>query len=90
MEKPEDTEDAVNQRIGIAASVIMNLTNQQLNIYADKLGIMMIAAGNSKIVLKLYFVSPRIFSSAGTLSMLQEKCWQFSTLHTVSSSIGEI
>jgi len=47
MEKPEDTEDAVNQRIGIAASVIMNLTNQQLNIYADKLGIMMIAAGNS-------------------------------------------
>ncbi|XP_063693631.1 uncharacterized protein LOC134825384 [Bolinopsis microptera] len=45
MDKPDDTEDGVNHRIGIAVSVIMNLTNQQLNIYADKLGVMMIAAG---------------------------------------------
>jgi mRNA deadenylase 3'-5' endonuclease subunit Ccr4 len=47
LKKDSDSDEATNQRIGIATSVLMNLTNSELNIYADKLGIMLIASGKS-------------------------------------------
>ena len=46
LKKPDDNEESLKLRIGIATSVLMNLCNRELNIYATKLGIMLIASGN--------------------------------------------
>ena len=40
----EDSE-SLKGRVGLAASVLLNLTNQDLNVYSAKLGCMLIAAG---------------------------------------------
>ena len=48
LRKPEDSEDSIKQRVGLASSVIFNLANQQLNVYAVKLGVMLKASGQCK------------------------------------------
>lgn len=46
LKKPNDSEEVTHQKIGIATSYLMNLTNSELNVYANKLGVMLIASGN--------------------------------------------
>ena len=41
----DDSEDAVNKRVGIATAVIMNLMSQKMSVYATKLGVTLIASG---------------------------------------------
>ncbi|KAL5252834.1 hypothetical protein ACHWQZ_G015565 [Mnemiopsis leidyi] len=47
LKKPNEDNDSISlkQRVGLAASVLLNLTNQELNVYSAKLGVMLIAAG---------------------------------------------
>ena len=45
LRKDNDSEEALNQRVGVATSVVMNLVNQRMSVYATKLGVMLIASG---------------------------------------------
>ena len=45
LKKRTDSANDTDQRIGIATSVLMNLANQDLNIYAEKIAIMLVASG---------------------------------------------
>lgn len=45
LKKKNDSDNDTDQRIGIATSVLMNLANQELNIYAEKMAIMLVASG---------------------------------------------
>ena len=45
LRKMDDSEDAVNRRVGIATAVIMNLMSQKMSVYATKLGVTLIASG---------------------------------------------
>ena len=46
LKKESDSGDDIDQRIGIATSVLMNLANRDLNVYAEKLAIMLVAYGD--------------------------------------------
>ena len=45
LEKSGESEDETDKRIGIATSMLLNLANKDLNIYAEKLGVMLVASG---------------------------------------------
>lgn len=45
--KRKETEESVSlkKRVGVAAAVLLNLANQELNMYSAKMGVMLIACG---------------------------------------------
>ena len=45
LSKPKDEEDESDKRVGVAASVLMNLMNQKMSVYATKIGVSLIAQG---------------------------------------------
>ena len=45
LKKEKDSDDDTDRRVGIAASVLMNLSNQDLNVYAEKIAVMLVASG---------------------------------------------
>lgn len=45
LSKPKDEEDESEKRVGVAASVLMNLMNQKMSVYATKIGVSLIAQG---------------------------------------------
>jgi hypothetical protein len=48
LNKPKFNEEALLHQVGLVTSHIFNLANQQLNIYAAKMGVMLKASGESK------------------------------------------
>ena len=54
LKKDNDSEDDLKKRIGLASSVILNLTSQQMSVYASKLGVMLIASGEILLQLELW------------------------------------
>lgn len=46
LEKKNGDAADLKRKIGVAASILFNLTSQKMSVYATKLGVMLIASGN--------------------------------------------
>ena len=70
LKKPKEKDDCVSlkQRVGLAASVLLKLSNKDLNVYSAKLGVMLIAAGKHELRSSSYFSS--FIDTAGQYGLL--------------------
>ena len=51
LRKNNDSEEELKKRIGVAMSVVLNLSSQQMSVYASKLGVVLIASGQFSYII---------------------------------------